>query len=119
VRSRRGRRGERGRRGAEAQRRGGAEVARAAAGQDHVALFNRICVDPADGPRQAPPRERWHAEPVKVFDNLYFVGTREHGAWAVVGSEGLIVIDALYDYAVEDEVVGGLKKLGLAPARGW
>jgi metallo-beta-lactamase class B len=52
-----------------------------------------------------------------VFDNLYFVGTREHGAWAVVGSEGIIVIDALYAYAVEDAVVGGLQKLGLDPAR--
>jgi metallo-beta-lactamase class B len=35
----------------------------------------------------------------------------------VVGSEGIIVIDALYDYAVEDAVVGGLAKLGLDPAR--
>jgi metallo-beta-lactamase class B len=108
------------------------EAARKAAAQDHLGLFNRICPEPAatpaaapqpargaapaNAPRQAPPREQWHAEPVKVFDNLYFVGTREHGAWAVVGSEGIIVIDALYDYAVEDEVVGGLKKVGLDPA---
>jgi metallo-beta-lactamase class B len=107
------------------------EAARKAAAQDHLGLFNRICPEPAatpaaapqpargaapaNAPRQAPPREQWHAEPVKVFDNLYFVGTREHGAWAVVGSEGIIVIDALYDYAVEDEVVGGLKKVGLDP----
>ena len=100
------------RRGAEARRRGGAEVWRSPA-----APGARGTATAADGPRQAPPRERWHAEPVKVFDNLYFVGTREHGAWAVVGSEGIIVIDALYEYAVEDEVVGGLKKLGLAPAQ--
>ena len=104
-----------------------------AAGQDHVALYKRICepaattapaAQPARGAtpaataqRQPPPREQWHAEPVKVFDNLYFVGTREHGAWAVAGSEGIIVIDALYDYAVEDEVVGGLKTVGLDPAQ--
>jgi metallo-beta-lactamase class B len=117
------------------------EAARKAAGQDHLQLFTRICVEaqtpetdstpPATSsqagrgtasaatakPRQTPPRERWYTEPAKVFDNLYFVGTREHGAWAVVGSEGIIVIDALYDYAVEDAVVGGLKKLGLDPAR--
>ena len=49
--------------------------------------------------------------PVKVFDNLYFVGTREHSAWAVVTSAGITVIDPLYAYAVEDEVVGGLKKV--------
>ena len=63
-----------------------------------------------------PDRAQWHAEPVKVFDNLYFVGTREHSAWAVVTSAGIIVIDPLYAYAVEDEVVGGLKKVGLNPA---
>lgn len=97
------------------------EAAKKAAGQDHLGLLNRICPDsppPArSGPRQTPAREEWYTEPVKVFDNLYFVGTREHGAWAVVGSEGIIVIDALYDYAAEDAVVGGLKKLGLDPAR--
>ena len=105
------------------------EAARKAAGQEHIALFNRICPEPvtqvqppappapAGAQRQTPPREQWYTEPVKVFDNLYFVGTREHGAWAVVGSEGIIVIDALYDYAAEDAVIGGLKKLGLDPAR--
>ena len=29
---------------------------------------------PAVAPRPAPPREQWHAEPVKVFDNLYWFG---------------------------------------------
>jgi metallo-beta-lactamase class B len=112
------------------------EAGRKAAGEDHVGLFTRICADPqataptaaaaatgtttaaaAGSARQPPPREGWYTEPVKVFDNLYFVGTREHGAWAVVGSEGIIIIDALYDYAAEAAVVDGLKKLGLDPAR--
>ena len=30
---------------------------------------------------------------------------------------GIIVIDAIFDYSVEDEVVGGMKKLGLDPAQ--
>jgi len=63
----------------------------------------------------SPPRDQWHAEPVKVFDNFYFIGTREHGSWALTTSAGIIVFDALYDYAVIDEVEGGLKKLGLDP----
>ena len=63
-----------------------------------------------------PPRESWHAEPVKVFDNFYFVGMTEFSAWAVTTSEGIIVIDPLFDYSVEDEVVEGLRKLGLDPA---
>ena len=36
--------------------------------------------------------------------------------WAVTTSQGIIVIDTIYDYSVDDEVVGGMKKLGLDPA---
>ncbi len=32
-------------------------------------------------------------------------------------SAGIILIDTIYDYSVEDEVVGGLRKLGLEPAQ--
>ena len=52
----------------------------------------------------------------KVFDNLYFLGQTEFSAWAVTTSAGIILIDTIFDYSVEDEVVGGLKKLGLDPA---
>lgn len=99
-------------------------AARAAAGQDHLGLFDRICTAPAPAPapqagappQQGPPdRSQWHAEPAKVFDNLYFVGELEYSAWAVATSDGIILIDAIYDYSVEDEVIGGLKKLGLDP----
>lgn len=59
---------------------------------------------------------------MKVFDNLYFVGysvtawVPGPSAWAVTTSDGIILIDALYGYSVEDEIVDGLKKLGLDPA---
>jgi metallo-beta-lactamase class B len=98
-------------------------AARAAAGE-HTALFERICplpgapaAIPATGGRHpaAPPRDSWHAEPKKVFDNLYFVGMTEFTAWAVTTSAGIIVIDPLFDYSVEDEVVDGLRKLGFDP----
>ena len=54
---------------------------------------------------------------MKVFDNLYYVGEREYSAWAVTTSAGIIIIDPIYDYSVEEQVVGGLKKLGLDPAQ--
>jgi metallo-beta-lactamase class B len=110
-------------------------AAKAAAGQEHLALLARICPEPsgapapapeggrgsappaAQPPRSSPPRSEWHVEPVKVFDNLYFVGQSEYSAWAVNTSDGIIVIDTIFDYSVEDEVVNGLKKLGLDPAR--
>jgi metallo-beta-lactamase class B len=106
-------------------------AAKAAAEEDHAVLFTSLCSaeptgpgtgrrggagqrqDPAAGP---PSRDAWHADPVKVFDNLYFVGMKDVSAWAVTTSAGIIVIDALYDYSVDDEIAEGLKKLGLDPA---
>jgi metallo-beta-lactamase class B len=110
------------------------EAARAAAGTDHMGLFQPLCdgalalAKPpaprgggpgrgrAGGPPPPPARETWYAEPVKVFDNMYFVGQTEYTAWAITTSQGIIILDAIFDYSVEDEVVGGLKKLGLNPA---
>jgi len=105
------------------------EAAKAAAGTDFAGVMNRICaeaVPPATpaaprAPRGArppgpPARETWHAEPVKVFDNLYFLGQTEYSAWAVTASAGIIIIDSIFDYSVDDEVVGGLKAMGLDPA---
>jgi metallo-beta-lactamase class B len=62
-----------------------------------------------------PPRSEWYAEPRKVFDNLYFVGQSEYTAWAITTSEGIIVIDPIYEWSVEAEVVEGLEKLGFDP----
>ncbi len=111
-------------------------AARAAAGTDHAAMVDRLCPAPPSaagaaagrgrggggggrrggGPPAPPARETWYAEPVKVFDNLYFVGMTEFTAWAIPTSDGIIIIDPVYDYSVEAEVVEGLKKLGLDPA---
>jgi metallo-beta-lactamase class B len=68
------------------------------------------------GPPAPPARETWYAEPVKVFDNLYFVGQTEYSAWAITTSRGIILLDAIFDYSIQDEVDEGLKKLGLNPA---
>jgi metallo-beta-lactamase class B len=63
-----------------------------------------------------PPRENWYAEGGQVFDNLYMLTTRANSAWAVKTSDGIILIDTLYGYAAQDEIVEGMKKLGLDPA---
>jgi metallo-beta-lactamase class B len=69
----------------------------------------------AGGPA-APARETWYAAPQKVFDNMYFVGQTEFTAWAITTSQGIILLDAIFDYSVEAEVDEGLKALGLSPA---
>src|SRR6266702_1519861 len=64
-------------------------AAKAAAGFDFPGLLARNCIAPqtAEGPDVAPPpppdRASWYTEPGKVFDNLYFVGTKFHSAWAM------------------------------------
>ena len=106
--------------------------AKVAAGDTYQNLFNFLCAVPAPraggpgggggarrggGPPPGPPaRSSWYTAPVKVFDNLYFVGQSEYSAWALTTSEGIILFDTLFDYSVEDEVVAGLKTLGLDPA---
>ena len=100
--------------------------AKRAAGLDHAGTFRRICVAPDNlnaaprpppptGPRAAPDRATWYAAPYKVFDDLYFVGTQIHSAWALTTTDGIIVIDTLFDYAIEPEIVDGLTALGLDP----
>jgi metallo-beta-lactamase class B len=106
-----------------------AHVAAAKAAADGQTALVNLCNPPAPagarsgqpsaraGQPPAPPdRSRWQAEPVKVFDNLYYVGEKEYSAWAVTTSEGIIIVDAIYEYSVQDQIVGGLKKLGLDPS---
>src|SRR5207253_3141677 len=97
-------------------------TAKIAAGTDWAGTFLRLCIAPPAAPASGarggtppgpPARETWYAEPAKVADNLYFLGTKVHSAWAIVGNQGIIVIEALFDYAAKDEIPGGLKKLGL------
>lgn len=96
--------------------------AKVAAGRDWTGTLVRLCIPPPGqvrrrrGPRFIPARETWYAKPAKVADNLYFLGTKTHNSWALEGSEGIIVIEALFDYATKDEVLDGLKKVGLDPA---
>jgi metallo-beta-lactamase class B len=55
-------------------------------------------------------------EPVKVFDNLYFVGKNSVSATAVKTSAGLILIDTLSnDEEASTILVPGLRQLGLDP----
>jgi metallo-beta-lactamase class B len=96
--------------------------AKAAAQFDFTGTLARLCVLPQTAPGRdvAPPpppaRATWYTDPGKVFDNLYFVGSKIHSAWALTSSEGIILIDTVYDYNSEEAIVEGMKKLGLDPA---
>ena len=96
------------------------------AGSEWAGTFLRLCVPPPPAvgresgglaPNATPPappaRSSWYAAPAKVADNFYVLGTTIHTAWALVGSEGIIVFEALFDYAAPDEIADGMRKLGL------
>jgi metallo-beta-lactamase class B len=62
----------------------------------------------------------WYADPVKVFDNLYYVGTsnlNNQAAWALTTSDGIILFDTAYDYTVKQQITENFKKVGLDPAQ--
>jgi len=109
-------------------------AAKRAAGTDYAGTFLRICVAPDNLPgaagrgaaargaappaaRTVPDRALWYAKPYKVFDNLYFVGTKIHSSWALTTNDGIVLIDTLFDYAIEPEIVEGLTTLGLDPRK--
>ena len=106
-------------------------TARAAAGQDYRATFMNLCLPSAStgGGRAAgpaatgsgasapatPDRSGWYASPYKVFDNLYWLGTRQHSSWALRTSEGIIIIDTNFAWATQPEIIDGLTALRLDP----
>jgi hypothetical protein len=81
---------------------------KAAAGLDFRGTFVNLCLPGAapggargtpargaDGRGAAaapatPDRTEWYASPYKVFDNLYWLGTRQHSSWALRTSGGII-----------------------------
>ena len=98
-------------------------AAKRAAGFDFRGLLGALCVAPANAPpadvtpRPAPPdRARWYTEPAKVFDDVYFVGTKDRSSWVLPTSDGIILIDTTFEYEAEPVIVGGLRKLGFDPA---
>jgi metallo-beta-lactamase class B len=113
------------------------QTAKTAAGQDFRGTFVNLCLPgggPGGGrgaapgrgpapnpaaslltPRPAPDRGTWYASPYKVFDNLYWLGTRQHSSWALKTSAGIIIIDTNFAWATDPEIVEGMTKLGLNP----
>ena len=109
-------------------------TAKAAAGQEYRATFVNLCLPAAPragGPGAAgrgtapagraaavpatPDRAGWYASPHKVFDNFYWLGTRQHSSWALRTSEGIIIIDTNFAWATQPEIIDGLTALGLDP----
>ena len=95
------------------------------AGSDLVNEAEALC-SPA-GPRRAalvrraagwPPVEDYAREPTRGFENLYYIGFSDVGAWAIDTSDGLILMDTLNSPdEARDVLIPGLEKLGLNPTQ--
>ena len=64
-------------------------------------------------PREDPAIQ--HVEAFKIFDNLSFVGIEWVSAYVLETSEGLVLIDSLYEGHM-DHLLNGMRKLGYDPA---
>ena len=85
------------------------------------ALFDQACQEPklpdvvrTNDRSAAVARKDWFTWPANIFDNLYFIGTKTAGVWAINTSEGIIVIDSNFHYSSK-ELVLGLLNFGLDP----
>ena len=116
-------------------------AAKAAAGLDYRSTFVNLCFAGANpglanpgavraggaapaagrgsgggrGTPATPDRATWYASPYKVFDNFYWLGTRQHSSWALRTNDGLLIFDTNFAWATEPEIIDGLKTLGLDP----
>src|SRR5262245_60986864 len=94
------------------------------------ALYNLICRQPnpaARPPRvghgesdelaktKPTPRDEWYVEPAKVFDNLYYIGTKTESTWALTTSQGIILLNTNFDWVTPD-LLNELKTFNLNPA---
>ena len=67
------------------------------------------------GQKPAPPKV---VEPVKLFDNLWYIGYDTIGAWVIQTTDGILMIDALNNVAEATDIIEpSLKKIGLDPAQ--
>jgi metallo-beta-lactamase class B len=91
-------------------------AAKELAGSRYAAAAARLCNPPNARPR--PTFTDLNVAPVRLFDNFYFVGLANVYSWALDTPEGIIIFDTLNNSKdAEVTIVGGMKKLGLDPAR--
>jgi len=81
----------------------------------YLISFSRYCM--LDGPNTANGKGD-AAAPSQLFDNFYYVGRTDVGAWVLKTSDGLVLFDTLNNTdEAANIVVPGMRKLGLDPAQ--
>jgi len=76
-----------------------------------ASITTRYCV--LNGPNTANGRGET-AIPSQLFDNVYYVGKTDIGAWVLKTSDGLVLFDTLNNAdEAANIIVPGMRKLGL------
>jgi len=79
----------------------------------YLMSFSRYCM--LNGPNTANGKGD-AATPSRLFDNFYYVGRTDVGAWVLRTSDGLVLFDTLYSTdEAESIIVSGMRELGLDP----
>ena len=108
--------------------------AKIAAGTDWAGTFLRLCIPPsapsgaargrrpgrrrraaAEGPAVRLPGKPGTPNRPKSRITCISWAPRSIAHGRIVGSQGIIILEALFDYATRDEILDGLKKVGLDP----
>ena len=90
--------------------------ARSLAGMQFLPTEEIQCAELGGSDPYAQQEKEDRVAPTRVFDNLYYIGTRIDGVWAVKTSDGIILVNALHTRWVNSTLLPGMKKLGLDPA---
>jgi metallo-beta-lactamase class B len=56
-------------------------------------------------------------EPIQLFDNLYFFGTKNVGVFVFTTPEGYIMIDSGFSNMTQDVIIAGMEEMNLDPAQ--
>lgn len=80
------------------------------------AVGKDVPLEPGEAAKLTPtPRDKWYEPPAKVFDNLYYIGTKTESTWALTTSGGIILINTNFDW-LTPMLLDEMRAFGLDPA---
>lgn len=87
--------------------------ARGAAGSERIG--SNVPLEPGEYNKLVPkPLEEWYVRPTRVFDNLYYIGTKTESTWALTTSAGIILLNTNFEW-VTPELLALMRQVSLDP----
>jgi len=84
--------------------------------QAQEAIGKNVPLEPGEQKKLVEtPHDEWYVKPAKVFDNLYYIGTKTESTWALTTSAGIILLNTNFEW-VTPHLLDQMKDVGLDPA---